>query len=178
MSRLAQRTKPSDGAPRWGGREIGPLGTMARVWGGVALLGSVTYGHMAGEFRPAPWALGPGRVPRPAPGVAVVEIPPHPGALGGDRSALPAAQLRRPGRAVPDPALRSLDRGDERRRAAVLRRLYAAGGEARVRGVRSAGGVELAAPPRRPHRLSVVRPPSTTWSGTPGEIACGRRTPL
>jgi hypothetical protein len=39
-------------------RRIGTLGTLARAVVGVALLGSVTYGHVAGDFRPLPWILG------------------------------------------------------------------------------------------------------------------------
>ena len=39
-------------------RHIGPVGTVARVVVGVGLFGSAAYGHVAGEFRPAPWALG------------------------------------------------------------------------------------------------------------------------
>ncbi len=47
-----------DHGPVWGGRHIGPLGTAARVIVGLGLFGSVTYGHVAGELRPAPWVLG------------------------------------------------------------------------------------------------------------------------
>ena len=43
---------------REGRRQIGPLGTAARTVVGLVLLGSVTYGHLAGPFRPAPWVLG------------------------------------------------------------------------------------------------------------------------
>ena len=43
---------------RQGSRKIGPLGTGARTLVGLALLGSVTYGHVSGVFRPAPWVLG------------------------------------------------------------------------------------------------------------------------
>jgi hypothetical protein len=39
-------------------RHIGPVGTAARVVVGLALLGSVVYGHLSGTFRPAPWVLG------------------------------------------------------------------------------------------------------------------------
>lgn len=39
-------------------RQIGVAGTVARVVVGGALLGSVVYGHLAGDFRPAPWVLG------------------------------------------------------------------------------------------------------------------------
>lgn len=39
-------------------RHIGPLGTGARVIVGLWFLGSVIRGHVAGEFKPAPWALG------------------------------------------------------------------------------------------------------------------------
>ena len=47
------------GAPHGGsGRDIGPLGTTARVIVGVSMLGSVLYGHVRGPVRPAPWALG------------------------------------------------------------------------------------------------------------------------
>ncbi len=39
-------------------RHIGPLGTAARLVVGVSLFGSVTYGHVVGDFRPGPWLLG------------------------------------------------------------------------------------------------------------------------
>ena len=39
-------------------RRIGPIGTAARVVVGVLLVGSVVQGHVAGVFRPLPWALG------------------------------------------------------------------------------------------------------------------------
>lgn len=39
-------------------RLIGVLGTAARVALGTALLGSVVEGHISGDFRPPPWALG------------------------------------------------------------------------------------------------------------------------
>ena len=39
-------------------RSIGPIGTAARVLVGLWLVGSVVNGHLAGEFRPAPWVLG------------------------------------------------------------------------------------------------------------------------
>ncbi len=47
-----------DDANRPRRRHIGPIGTAARVVVGVWLFGSAAYGHVAGEFRPAPWALG------------------------------------------------------------------------------------------------------------------------
>ncbi len=50
---------PRDAGPgRVPHRRIGPFGTTARVFVGVGLLGSVTYGHVAGVFRPMPWILG------------------------------------------------------------------------------------------------------------------------
>lgn len=58
MSRTAKPAGRSDAHARSGARDLGPLGTTARVCVGVALLGSVTYGHVAGDFRLAPWALG------------------------------------------------------------------------------------------------------------------------
>ena len=39
-------------------RRIGPAGTAARAALGITMLGSVTYGHLTGPFRPAPWVLG------------------------------------------------------------------------------------------------------------------------
>lgn len=40
------------------GRQIGPFGTAARVVVGFWIVGSVVYGHAAGDFRLAPWVLG------------------------------------------------------------------------------------------------------------------------
>jgi hypothetical protein len=39
-------------------RSIGPIGTLARIAVGLALIGSVTAGHIAGTFHPWPWLLG------------------------------------------------------------------------------------------------------------------------
>lgn len=39
-------------------RSIGPLGTLARITVGLALVGSVVEGHVAGTFHPWPWLLG------------------------------------------------------------------------------------------------------------------------
>lgn len=39
-------------------RRIGPLGTAARVGVGLALLGSVAWGHLTRGFHPWSWALG------------------------------------------------------------------------------------------------------------------------
>ena len=41
-----------------GRRQIGPLGTAARLIVGMGLLVSVLYGHVAGDLRPGPWLLG------------------------------------------------------------------------------------------------------------------------
>ncbi len=48
-------TRTDEGSDR---RDIGPVGTTARVVVGGALLGSLIYGHAVGPFRPAPWVLG------------------------------------------------------------------------------------------------------------------------
>lgn len=40
------------------GRKIGTLGTAGRAMLGLFLVGSVVEGHVSGEFRPLPWALG------------------------------------------------------------------------------------------------------------------------
>ena len=58
MSFVTEDTETPDRDGGVGGREIGPSGTAARVIVGVALLGSVLYGHVAGTFRPAAWVLG------------------------------------------------------------------------------------------------------------------------
>jgi hypothetical protein len=54
------RTTQTDGAG--GGltrrRHIGPAGTATRLIVGLGMLGSVAHGHLAGEFRPAPWLVG------------------------------------------------------------------------------------------------------------------------
>jgi hypothetical protein len=39
-------------------RDIGPLGTGARVIVGLGILASVVHGHVVGELRLAPWLLG------------------------------------------------------------------------------------------------------------------------
>jgi hypothetical protein len=39
-------------------RGIGAVGTAVRVAVGALLLGSVAWGHLRGDFHPAPWALG------------------------------------------------------------------------------------------------------------------------
>lgn len=59
MQGFAERRRGVEPASRRGRRRrIGPLGTMARVAVGLWLAGSVVLGHVAGEFRPAPWVLG------------------------------------------------------------------------------------------------------------------------
>jgi hypothetical protein len=45
-------------ADRRGSRMIGAIGTAARLLVGLALLGSVLQGELAGRFRPAAWVLG------------------------------------------------------------------------------------------------------------------------
>lgn len=42
----------------WKGKEIGPLGSVARFGLGLSLVGSVVYGQLATRFAPAPWVLG------------------------------------------------------------------------------------------------------------------------
>lgn len=39
-------------------RKIGAIGTIARIAVGLAMVGSVGEGHLAGDFHPAPWLLG------------------------------------------------------------------------------------------------------------------------
>ncbi len=46
------------GQPTIRQRGIGPLGTAARLLVGLALVGSVTWGHLARGFHPWSWALG------------------------------------------------------------------------------------------------------------------------
>jgi multidrug transporter EmrE-like cation transporter len=43
---------------KWNGRDIGPIGTMARLGIGLGLVGSVVYGQLATHLAPATWALG------------------------------------------------------------------------------------------------------------------------
>jgi|Tabmets5t2r1_1033131.scaffolds.fasta_scaffold34634_2 hypothetical protein len=40
-------------------RQIGPVGTTARIIVGTLLVGSVAQGHLARGFHPSAWALGP-----------------------------------------------------------------------------------------------------------------------
>jgi hypothetical protein len=49
--------QPGD-QPGVGVRRIGPLGTAARAGVGLALLGSVAWGHLTRGFHPWSWALG------------------------------------------------------------------------------------------------------------------------
>ena len=44
--------------PATGRRQIGPVGTTARVIVGMLLVGSVAQGHLARGFHPSAWALG------------------------------------------------------------------------------------------------------------------------
>lgn len=43
---------------QWRGKDIGPIGTMARIGLGLGLVGSVVYGQLATRLAPATWALG------------------------------------------------------------------------------------------------------------------------
>ena len=43
---------------QWNGRDIGPIGTTARIVLGLWLVGSVIHGQLATGFAPATWALG------------------------------------------------------------------------------------------------------------------------
>ena len=43
---------------QWKGRDIGPIGTMARIGLGLGLVGSVVYGQIVTRFVPASWVLG------------------------------------------------------------------------------------------------------------------------
>ena len=60
MNSVDHRTAGVDPGDRsvGGPRQIGPVGTAARVIVGLTLAGSVTYGHLVGDFRAAPWVLG------------------------------------------------------------------------------------------------------------------------
>ena len=58
MTSTTRREAPSRGRRRLHQRRIGPAGTAGRAVGGITMLGSVTYGHTVGPFRPAPWVLG------------------------------------------------------------------------------------------------------------------------
>lgn len=59
MKVATQHTPPRDASPGiMSHRHIGPFGTAARILVGAGLLASVTYGHVAGTFRPIPWILG------------------------------------------------------------------------------------------------------------------------
>ena len=42
----------------WNAKDVGPVGTMARVGLGLGLAGSVVAGHLATHFAPIPWLLG------------------------------------------------------------------------------------------------------------------------
>jgi multidrug transporter EmrE-like cation transporter len=42
----------------WGGKDVGPVGTVARVGLGLGLAGSVVAGQLATHFAPLPWLLG------------------------------------------------------------------------------------------------------------------------
>ena len=43
---------------QWQGKDIGPIGTMARIGLGLGLVGSVVYGQLVGRFSLAAWVLG------------------------------------------------------------------------------------------------------------------------
>jgi small multidrug resistance pump len=43
---------------RWNGKDIGPIGTMARIVVGFWLVGSVVHGQLSTRLVPATWALG------------------------------------------------------------------------------------------------------------------------
>jgi multidrug transporter EmrE-like cation transporter len=43
---------------KWNGKDIGPIGTTARIVVGFALVGSVVHGQLSTQFHPATWALG------------------------------------------------------------------------------------------------------------------------
>jgi hypothetical protein len=58
MKVASDRTSENEFQPYSERRRLGPLGTWARVIVGLWLVGSVVQGHVAGEFRPAPWVLG------------------------------------------------------------------------------------------------------------------------
>jgi multidrug transporter EmrE-like cation transporter len=42
----------------WNGKEVGPVGTIARVGLGLGLVGSVVQGQLSTHLAPAPWILG------------------------------------------------------------------------------------------------------------------------
>ena len=43
---------------QWNGKDIGPIGTMARIGLGLGFVGSVVHGQLATRLVPATWALG------------------------------------------------------------------------------------------------------------------------
>ena len=58
MTDVTEHAEQTGGDNELRRRDIGPLGTGARVIVGLGILGSVVHGHVTGELRPAPWLLG------------------------------------------------------------------------------------------------------------------------
>ena len=129
-------------------RRIGPIGTTARVIVGGLLLGNVVQGHLARPFRPAAWALGLLGFPALLLGWQLLRARRTPTRL---QATGPVANVLNVvlflALYLTNPGLCACPVGDQRRRPPLLRRVDAAGRAARIRRLRGAGRLQLAAWP-------------------------------
>jgi len=66
---------------QWNGKDIGPIGTMARIGLGLGFVGSVVHGQLATRLAPASLPTRPHRLLRSRAGLALVADSPQPGAF-------------------------------------------------------------------------------------------------
>jgi len=163
-----------------GRRQIGAIGTTARVVLGLVLLAggvlggrlTIVNGQVRSGFSPLSVALGLVALPavllawqwlrgRRAPARFQATVPAH------------RAQHADLLRTCPDPVVCATPLVHQWRRARLLRGVHVARSDARLRRMRGAGRLKLAAPPRRPDRLhgAVSHRPPGARSGSGFEHA-------
>jgi hypothetical protein len=131
------------------GKDIGPIGTTARIVVGLGLVGSVIRGQLSVHLAPASLRTRAHRLPRARAGLALVAHSPLPSAFPRHQ---PAERRAAP---CPLPHLVVCARllSHQRCGAHLRRWLHGARSAPRLRRMRDAGSLQLAAPPPRPDCL-------------------------
>jgi len=143
---------------QWNGRDIGPIGTTARMVLGFGLAGSVIHAQLSTRFAPATHAPArlrarPRRLPRSRAGLALVAYSPPPGAFPRHQPSKLCAQRRAAPRPLPHLVVCARLLRHQRRGAPLRWRFHGARSTARLRRLRDASPLQLAAAPLRPDRL-------------------------
>jgi small multidrug resistance pump len=138
---------------KWNDKDIGPIGTMARIGLGLGFVGSVVHGQRATRLAPASLPTRPHWLLRSRAGLALVAHSPQPDTFPRHQPFELRAQRRTAPRPLPHLVVCALLLRQKLGGAPLRWHLHGARGAPRLRRMRDAGPLQLAPAPHRPDRL-------------------------